>query len=173
MKLIIISLSILVGTLIWLNSNEPSTPIDTYNLPANQLSVFRQVNNTSNEHPCLNRSRCLVLYLSPWCPSCRQTKHFVPFVREAIAQKDAGLVVVVGKAWGNFNGGYQMARDIGGQVFVDDKSEYWREIRKNVRAIPAWLVIGSNGEVRKTRTGSPREYSIVSAKAFLSKLSID
>ena len=125
---------------------------------------------STDDHPCLNRSRCLVLYMAPWCPACRQTKRFVPYVREAMAGQDAGLVVVVGKAWGNFNGGYDMARDIGGQVYIEKDSRYWNELRAEINAVPAWVTFRSDGSVVEKESGSPGRHDIHSAREFLNDM---
>jgi hypothetical protein len=128
---------------------------------------------STDDHPCLNRSRCLVLYLSPWCPSCKNTKNFVPYIRQAMDNNsDTGFVVVVGKAWGNFTGGHEMARDIGGKVYIDAESQYWQQLRREVNAIPAWLVIEGNGDVSDTKTGSPPRHDVQTAKTFLASMSI-
>jgi len=175
LKIIIIIIVVLTATLFWINQAPTNRERFTEQLlPAKQLRPFMQRKVSLHDHPCINRSRCLVLYLSPWCPSCKNTRKFVPFVQQAISSNDdTGFIVVVGSAWGNFKGGYNMARDIGGQIYIDEESNYWQEIRSEVNAIPAWLVFESDGDVSETETGSPRSHNLASAKSFLSKLSID
>ncbi len=175
MKIIVVVLVALIGALVWMNlSTSSQVPFTEQMLPAKQLRQYMQRKISIQDHPCFNQPRCLVLYLSPWCPSCKNTKRFVPYVHDAIAtRKDTGFVVVVGKAWGNFKGGYDMARDIGGPIYIDEESHYWREIRSEVNAIPAWLVFESDGDVSETDTGSPRSHNLASAKSFLSDLDID
>ena len=172
-KIVLVILVIVIGALVWMNLSQPSVPFTTYTLPAKDLRAYMQRKASIDDHPCINRSRCLVLYLSPWCPSCKNTKQFVPYVRQAIAQSnETGFVVVVGKAWGNFNGGYEMARDIGGQVYIDADSHYWQEVRREVNAVPAWLVIDGDGSVSETDTGSPGRHDVQTANTFLTGLSI-
>ena len=172
-KLILMILIGVVGALVWMNMNQPAEPFTSGTLPAKDLRAYMQRQVTLDDHPCKNRTRCLVVYLSPWCPSCRNSKHFVPYVREAIAHhSDTGFVVVVGKAWGDFNGGYEMARDIGGQVYIDAESRYWNELRPEVNAIPAWLVIDGDGHVDEQHTGSPGRHDVQTANTFLAELSI-
>lgn len=174
MKIIATILIISIGALIWMNQSAPNKPFTEQMLPAKELRAYMKRKISASDHPCLNRNKCLVLYLSPWCPSCNRTKNFVSYVREVIdTNEDTGFVVIVGKAWGGFKGGYEMARDIGGQVYIDADSHYWQQIRSEVNAIPAWLVFESDGDVSDTETGSPRRHDVTSAKTFLADLSIE
>ncbi|MGD9386404.1 MAG: hypothetical protein PVF28_07605 [Thioalkalispiraceae bacterium] len=173
LKTILIILIALLGVFYWLNQGEESTPFTDATLPGSQLRAYMARNVDLGRHPCRQRKRCLVVYLAPWCGACKQTKNFVPYIREAILEnQDAGFMVVVGKGWGNFNGGHQMARDIGGQVYLDGEASYWRDLRREVNAVPAWLVFDGLGQVVETETGSPRRKDLSSARGFLDELGI-
>ena len=48
----------------------------------------------------------------------------------------------------------------------------WNELRPEVNAIPAWLVIDGDGHVDEQHTGSPGRHDVQTAKTFLAELSI-
>lgn len=173
LKIIVIVLVVAVAGLFLLNQQDSQEPFTTTTLPGSELRAYMSRSVDVSDHPCMMRSRCLVVYIAPWCAACKHTKKFVPYVREAIIDNaDVGFMVVVGKGWGDFNGGHDMARDVGGQVYLDGEANYWRTLRNDVNAIPAWVVFDGAGEVIETETGSPGRHSQDSAKSFLNKLGI-
>ena len=102
LKAILILAVILVAGLFWLNQQESQEQFTSATLPGSELRAYMARSVDIDEHPCLTRTRCLVVYLAPWCGACKHTKTFLPYVRDAIAeQEDAGFMVVVGKGWGN------------------------------------------------------------------------
>jgi thiol-disulfide isomerase/thioredoxin len=170
--ILLLSLVVTAGV-IWFNQQENQEPFSTVTLPASDLRAYMSRSIDLDNHPCLGRTRCLIVYLAPWCPACRQTKSFIPYMREVISDhENAGLMVVVGKGWGNFKGGYDMARDIGGQVYIDAEASYWRVLRKEANAVPAWVMFDGLGNAIETETGSPRRQSQDSAQSFLKQLGI-
>lgn len=173
LKTILLLGVVLLAGLFWLNQQESHEPFTSATLPANDLRAYMARSVDLSDHPCMARTRCLVVYLAPWCGACKQTKKFVPYVREAITEyEDAGFMVVVGKGWGNFDGGHEMARAIGGQVYLDGEARYWQVLRKEVNAVPAWVVFDGLGDVVETETGSPRRKDRDSAVSFLNELGV-
>ncbi len=173
LKMIAGVLLLVIGGWFLLNQAESQEPFITSTLPGGELRAYMARRVDLNDHPCLARTRCLVVYIAPWCAACQQTKKFVPFVRDAVVDReDLGFMVVVGKGWGDFNGGHDMAREIGGQVYLDADARYWKILRGDVNAIPAWLVFDGSGEVIETETGSPGRHDRGSARAFLTELGV-
>ena len=173
LKTILLPSLVLIAGVIWFNQQESHAPFSTATLPASDLRAYMSRTIDLDSHPCMGRTRCLVVYLAPWCGACRQAKSFVPYIRDVISNhEDAGFMVVVGKGWGNFKGGYDMARDIGGRVYIDAEASYWRVLRKEVKAVPAWVLFDGVGDVVETQTGSPRRQSQDSAQSFLKELGV-
>ncbi len=173
LKLIGAVLVVLLVGWFMLNQAESTEPFTQATLPGGELRAYMARRVNIDDHPCVARSRCLVVYLAPWCGACKSTKKFVPYVRDMLEQDpETGFMVVVGKGWGNFNGGHDMARDIGGQVYLDDEANYWRALRHEVNAVPAWVVFDGLGEAIETETGSPRRHSHEVAKSFLADLGV-
>jgi len=173
LKLVAVVLAALVVGWFMLNQAESQESFTSATLPGGELRAYMARTVDLDDHPCVARSRCLVVYLAPWCGACKSTKKFVPYVRDALDEnQDVGFMVVVGKGWGNFNGGYDMARDIGGQVYLDGEADYWQTFGREVDAVPAWVVFDGLGEVLETETGSPRRHDTASAKSFLSDLGV-
>jgi hypothetical protein len=173
LKIIVTVLIILLGGLYWVSQGESKEPFTAESLPAGYLRAYMARNIEISKHPCWLRKRCLVVYIAPWCGACQQTKNFVPIIREALRDKpDTGFMVIVGKGWGDFNGGYEMAREIGGQVYLDREASYWQLLREEVNAIPAWLVFDGRGDVLETETGSPRHHDRATARTFLAELGV-
>ena len=95
--ILLLGVVLLVG-LFWFNQRESHEPFTPATLPASELRAHMSRSIDLSDHPCMGRTRCLVVYLAPWCGACRQTKQFVPFVREVIAEHgDVGFMVVVGR----------------------------------------------------------------------------
>ncbi|HSA24218.1 MAG TPA: hypothetical protein P5076_22345, partial [Myxococcota bacterium] len=85
-------------------------------LPRTDLVPSRA--HASGLDPCLGKPRCLVVYLAPWCPSCKSAARVV---REAIAgyagSREVGVQAVVGQ---DERGALEeMAAGIGPSTFLD------------------------------------------------------
>lgn len=114
-----------------------------------------------------------MLYVSPWCPACRSSKGFIPFVRQAIQEEQtAGFMVIVGRAWGDFNNGHNMAQAIGGDVYLDRHADYWNDLADSVDGVPAWVVFDSDGDILDVETGAPARHDIQTARRFLDSISV-
>jgi len=94
---------------------------------------------------CSGYQRCLITYITPWCPGCRSS---VPFIRNARAflqtlGQQSVLQVIVGD--GADAQLQALASEVGGLVFIDDKQQLNRAL--NVRSVPAWFLVNEQGMI--------------------------
>lgn len=93
----------------------------------------------SGTDPCAGKQTCAVVYMAPWCPSCRQE---APQLRDALARasinRKLGLRVVVGQGRSRADD-EEMARGLGAGAVVDADGAWHRKL--NVQAYPSFFVL--------------------------------
>ncbi len=105
------------------------------------------------EDSCASRSRCIIVYMAPWCPVCHASLPFVKDLRESLrANKDVGFKIIVGDD--DKRRTEEMADEIEGLVFLDPDQRFKTAL--GVYAVPTWIVLDRERRVLKRRSeGAP------------------
>jgi thiol-disulfide isomerase/thioredoxin len=98
--------------------------------------------------PCAKARRCVVVYLAPWCPACRQAKPHVKALRARLPA-GAAMKVVIGQA--ERSRSQEMAGEVGGAVFFDPDGDYYKAIKGT--GIPYWMVLDADQHVTARMAG--------------------
>ena len=124
--------------------------------------------NTLKADPCLQKPRCLVAYVAPWCPACKQS---IPTIQELTkrwkSSKNIGVKVIVGRA--DLAQMEEMAGEIGPNTFLDSKEEMFDALGKMslIKAIPSWYVLDETDAILNYVPGTWQPTS-----AFIEKLEL-
>lgn len=119
----------------------PELKLESYNKAAGQ-----------SETPCDGKKRCLVAYLTPWCPSCQAATPFIKAARRKLENKsDVGLMVVVG--WDQRSAILDHAAKLDGQVFIDEDNTFQSAMRFS--SVPHWWVIDEKRKITASGSGLP------------------
>ncbi len=110
----------------------------------------------NREDPCLQKKRCVVVYMTPWCPHCGTLKPVVVTLHKLI-QEHAPLVgfkVVVGKD--SEQALKHFASPLGSEIDVhyDPSGSFFRNAGGS--GVPAWFIWDDQGVLVKALAGRPR-----------------
>jgi thiol-disulfide isomerase/thioredoxin len=99
----------------------------------------------SRADPCTGKKTCVVVYMAPWCPACKQV---LPAVIQLLAKtktaKSLGAKVYVGRGESPVDD-EKMAREIGAGAFTDTDLTMHKKLK--VGYYPAFFVMDSEGSV--------------------------
>jgi thiol-disulfide isomerase/thioredoxin len=109
--------------------------------------------------PCLE-GRCVVVYLAPWCGSCRQAEPMLRDLRDSLARDGIPVVVVAGMDKPANLETY--ARNLGYPVLLDEEGRFKRAA--GVNAVPTFLVVNRRGEVTETVKGAYQDARVMRQK---------
>lgn len=131
MKTILIILGVLVA-------------LGAYRMGTFKDAPMRPISSTVEGDPCQERQFCVVAYMAPWCPHC---KNAVPGL-QSFAEKSSdpqfpGLKVWVGA--GKPEANKQMAAAFGPHGFVDADDTVAQKF--GVRGFPSFYVLDREGDV--------------------------
>lgn len=160
--LIVIPILLMAGWAVL--SHESNAPITADTVPASHLERFAATGKA--EHPCLGTERCVLVYMAPWCPHCNGSIPLVRTIREQVnANKNTGMMVIVGPGGGSYAGHERMGKALGGEVFLDPDSDVWRDEFGHIEAVPAWAVFDGSGRMIRHFTGGTtrNDHEIVQA----------
>jgi hypothetical protein len=106
-----------------------------------------KISADSQPEICGAKSRCIVAYLAPWCPSCRRELASLMRARSLVKEtgNEVGMKIVVGS--GRPEEIEQMARRIGGEVFSDPEGVIFDAF--GGKYYPSWWIFDSQGNVLK------------------------
>lgn len=108
------------------------------------------------EDPCLQKQRCVVVYLTPWCPHCRTLKPVVVELHRIIQEQVplVGFKVVVGKDSQKSLKDFAAAFGSSIDVHFDPSGAFFRNAGGS--GVPAWFVWDDQGVLVKSMAGRPR-----------------
>jgi hypothetical protein len=91
------------------------------------------------------------VYISPWCPSCKQ---HLPFVKEVFSAVKSypglGLEVVIG--WDKRANLLEMAQSLGIDSLLDDSGVF--SAAASVSSVPSWYLFSDGSLVRSLSPGA-------------------
>jgi hypothetical protein len=101
--------------------------------------------------PCLGKARCLVIYMAPWCPTCKGAARVA---REAVAgyagSREVGVQAVVGQ---DDRGALEeMAVGIGPNSFLDLDGALYRQA--GGEGVPVFWVLDEKRHILKKQLGA-------------------
>jgi thiol-disulfide isomerase/thioredoxin len=100
--------------------------------------------------PCAFKQRCLIAYVSPWCPACRQAHGLITELREHFeASTTVGVKVVVGLD--TPDGARAGAKSFEGPTFVDLQNRLYDKV--GFSSVPSFAVVDAQGRVVQTQAG--------------------
>ncbi len=102
-----------------------------------QRAVASKVDN------CQNKKLCVVVYMAPWCPACKQVMPAVSTLLEkSKLSKEFGTKVYVGKG-ASQEENEAMAKKLGAGAEVDSNLEMHKKL--NVGYYPAFFILDAEG----------------------------
>ncbi|MFI5361626.1 MAG: hypothetical protein ACHQ49_06630 [Elusimicrobiota bacterium] len=116
-----------------------------------QMPVLSLPTRDSSARVALNEcptSKCLTVYVAPWCPHCRGASPLISAVREDVAKRGVTTRIVVGMDQEQAVVSY--AEQFGPDTLLDLGSEF-----KFTVGVPAVFVSDARGVISKMRAGLP------------------
>ncbi len=99
----------------------------------------------SRVDPCSGKKTCVVVYMAPWCPACKQVlPAVIQLMSKTKAAKTLGAKVYVGRGE-TPAADEKMAREIGAGAFTDSDLQMHKKLK--VGYYPAFYVMDSEGSI--------------------------
>lgn len=107
--------------------------------------------------PCAGSDRCIVAYVTPWCPACRQSGDVIHAIQERYEDRDdVRVVVVVGQdAKSKLE---KMAESYGEDGWLDPDGKVWDAL--SPRVVPTWYVLDGHGKVIEKVAGTHLPFTV-------------
>lgn len=102
----------------------------------------------SNQEPvkaCRAQKTCVIAYVAPWCPACHQFVANLPQVRERLASRETGLLLIVG-AESDMQKKVDFVRQLTPSAVLDAPGDTFLKAHK-VGYFPTFIVTDSDGTV--------------------------
>lgn len=109
-----------------------------------QVDIFEAAG--SYEGSCADKSKCMVLYLAPWCPHCRDSIPAIKSLVKEVARYDAGILVIVGSDKPEKI--RQTATSIPIPVIQDEDRIYSKML--NIQFFPQVVLIDGSGNIKRS-----------------------
>jgi thiol-disulfide isomerase/thioredoxin len=114
---------------------------------------------------CAGKKSCLVVYISPWCPSCKQELPFIKEVSSAVGGYPGfGLEVIIG--WDKRSNLFEMAQGLGIDSLLDDQGLF--ATAASVSSVPSWYLFGDGSLYRALSPGTDSAVEFA-REAFLTR----
>lgn len=105
----------------------------------NKLITQKIAQNLVPQSSCLQKKKCGIIYVAPWCPACNSLiPQLQPFLANAKNNSEYGIQMVVGKGKTQ-DSNYQKAEEIGHGTKVDADGSIAEALR--VTYYPTILVV--------------------------------
>lgn len=118
--------------------------------------------NAEPGNSCRGKSRCIAVYMTPWCPTCKATVPIVQALMRTPPDSSTGVIAVVG---GDTRARIDSIRSMIGESALADYENKFAEALK-VRAVPHWFVWDSNGKIlRSLAVGPPNDVGSMEEQA--------
>jgi thiol-disulfide isomerase/thioredoxin len=113
---------------------------------------FQNPSSSTAKDPCLFSSRCLIVYLAPWCPYCKSSQKVLVALENQLKKLGSsnGIRVVVGMDTKEKLEKY--ASNFSLPVYIDDSKDLYNLL--NCSGVPSWTVIDMEGHTIFQESGS-------------------
>ena len=123
-------------------------------------------------HPCVGNRYCLVAYMAPWCPYCKQSlPAYEQMLKMASGTDQLGVTLVLSSAGQGFRGADSLARRISGPVYRDRRDRAWAVVKRvsngSISGVPAWAIYDADGLLVSSSSGSVSRSSPRHIRRFL------
>jgi len=106
--------------------------------------------------PCVTKKKCLIVYVTPWCPACNSSEALIKRIRDDFKNSpEYGMMIVIGVASQPELAG--KALDLGENTFLDTENKFRKAAK--IYAYPTWMVVDQNYNILSRMTGGYRSYS--------------
>lgn len=104
---------------------------------------------------CKKSSKCLIIYMAPWCGACKQfLGQFYPHLRslmEEYQKKEfSGLKIIIGMD--KKEKIIEMAKGNNIEHFIDDSNKKYQKLL-NIKVVPSFIAIDSAGKIVNSMNG--------------------
>lgn len=107
---------------------------------------------------CLGKHRCVLVYVTPWCPACSATVPAIEKIRERWAHSPVyGLSVIIGNDESEKI--EATAAKIGEGTFVDKDDSVHGKFQ--IQGVPHWLVIDKDRKILKSFSGGSGDADVM------------
>lgn len=134
--------------------------------PLNLKSSKYNLAAVESSEVCRAKKQCVLVYLTPWCPTCRGTVSLVNQMMEYWKNSSSiGLMAIVGGD--NENQLLEMASNIKNYAFLDTDNSFGNSA--NIQSVPTWFVINEDRKILKRQSGGYPELEKMNALLNLEK----
>lgn len=106
--------------------------------------------------PCEKKTKCVVVYLAPWCPFCQKGVAFFNEVHTRFEKNGTvGMKVVLGSD--STNKLEEMAKAIKAPVFFDPEGRFATLLE--VQGYPSWWILNERGRIVERGSGLPQPFT--------------
>ena len=125
--------------------------------------------NTLTADPCLNKQRCVIVNIAPWCPACASTLPLIRVLRDAWMNSPRyGFKIIVSAD--RLDALQDEARSIGDNTYVDPENRFVKMTHFN--AFPTWVVLDENKKMLRHFAGGTAESDDAARYGLLAQLGI-
>lgn len=121
-----------------------ATRVSSGNVPAVDFSSVDQ-SNLEPVKACRAQKTCVIAYVAPWCPACHQFVSKLAQVREKLASRDTGLLLIVG-AESDMQKKVDFVTQLAPTAVLDAPGDTFLKAHK-VGYFPTFIVTESDGTV--------------------------
>lgn len=126
--------TVLIGLYLFLSGPMSPIPLD---------DLVMKTTHGDQSRICADKPGCLIVFLAPWCGSCRSDVGFVDGM--VAAARDTNLAVEVVVGWSDEKQIRDFAREFKTRVFLDLEGEFRK--RLSFSSVPRWFAVNSKKEV--------------------------
>lgn len=101
--------------------------------------------------------KCLVVYVAPWCPACRQATTMINGLTKSVESAGYNTQVIVGSD--HIDALKLYAAEFSDTVLLDVNRQFFSEV--NVKAVPYFAVIDWRGNILKELRGGSLDVGVM------------
>ena len=118
---------------------------------------YQRVTASAGGDNCTGKSTCVVVYVTPWCPACKQIKpHLVQALERSKTVQDSGFKVVVGQGK-TPQSNEEEAMSYGAGAVTDNDGSQHRALA--VESYPSFFVLDGNQKITMQGQDAANQFS--------------